>query len=61
MSSFIFNSLKYWWISASETKQSAIDSIDKEMSKVSVAAGEAKDAVVADGKKVVDATKGKFY
>lgn len=50
------------FISAAENaKKSAIDALDQELAKVSVAAGEAKDAAsraVADGKKVVDTTKG---
>lgn len=51
-----------FWSPAASAKQSAIDALDKELSKVSLAAGEAKDAAgraVADGKKVVDTTKGK--
>ena len=47
---------------ASNAKHSAIDALDKELAKVSVAAGKAEDAAnkaVADGKKVVDTTKGK--
>lgn len=47
---------------ANDAKHSAIDALDKEMSKVSLAAGEAADAAnkaVADGKKVIDTTKGK--
>lgn len=48
---------------ANDAKHSAIDGLDKELSKVSLAAGEAKDAAskaVADGKKAVDTTKGKL-
>lgn len=49
------------FFSANSARNSAIDALDKELSKVSLAAGEAKDAAskaVADGKKVVDTTKG---
>lgn len=51
-----------FFLPAADAKHSAIDALDKELSKVSLAAGEAADAAnkaVADGKKVIDTTKGR--
>lgn len=48
---------------AAAAKNATVDALDKELAKVSLAAGEAKNAAdkaIADGKKVVDTTKGGY-